>query len=711
MKHFSERIGIVKLNIILLSLISLLIGLELLVVISFIFSFLPLDTSLKDLMISKAAIDYFRPEREVFLYRFFVAATMIVQVLTLMIFRKRLDEEKLWDGLRGFLISESIIVGLIFFALFKMVVYEFHYLTRVLFALSLALSVLTKILWPFRVRLGQKIQRLFYPLSQSRVAVMSGHVLFLMFIAAAIYIPNLKGAVAVVFKTDRFYHTDSFIMAPGWAVTKGLILNVDVLNHYGFVGMPIVLSNITKLFGAFTYENVLLTFMVMTIVYFMLTYLFLKSWLRSSILAAAGVLLALKFQLFWFSPSDFFIWRFPSVTVVRYFFDVLFFMFLWLHIEKRQRRYLLLMAGCVGFSLFYLIDTGVYLFFSLFVYLFITFLMEQTRLYIYKKKQDALGMSGYAFIPVIVAFILHWVFAGKHVFAKLYWQNLLECAVMFVKGSGSLPIYEGLLQKQYWAFFAGIFMGLLYLFTVIFCTALIYLKKMDTKNSIIVVIGVYGLSLYHYWICRSAPMSYLPVCIPAVFIICFWMREWIGDFEAKRGLRIALIFLSVSAFSLLTTPGFIRYPNVFNLTRNNLRQEINDFQEALSIEEDAKMIASLTREEYRVPLISSFEMAFLIKADRAPYFRRISFISSRSLQMKDFGGIIYLLKSHFNELMEKLDEDKPEIIFFEKKLILGEIPAIYYQYYEELTVLTNYVRKNYVPLRQGKYLVALARKK
>ena len=43
------------------------------------------------------------------------------------------------------------------------------------------------------------------------------------------------------------------------------------------------------------------------------------------------------------------------------------------------------------------------------------------------------------------------------------------------------------------------------------------------------VLCVYGMGLYHYYVCRSSATSYYTVCIPFVFVLC-----WLGVYRMEN---------------------------------------------------------------------------------------------------------------------------------------------------------------------------------
>ena len=695
-------------NLFLLSLVSLLEGLQVLIVTVFIFSFIPLTSDLKSVLLPEM-VSQLRPERDIFFYRIFVIATMCIQAGSLLIFRKQLNKEEFCRDLGRFAVAEMILLCVIFFALFKITVYGSCALTKNLFYFALSAAFLQKMFWR---QVKCLISRLNDVLAHEKVYALFAKicdVLMPLLIFLIVYIPNRAGAIAKIFTNDRLYHFDSFIMAPAWAFLKGLTLNVDVFSQYS-VGMPVLIGTLSRVWKDISYENILLTMICLSVIYFVLCYVLLRVWLKDPLLAILGVLMIFKFQMFHYDASDFFLWKHPSGSVVRHFFDMVFFILLWLFTQSSDRKFLLFAAICSGVSLFYMTDTGVYQLITLYAYLFLLLAIPHCRNFLFRSKKSILGAPIYLLLPLATAFLLLWSIVGNHIFQFSFWRETSQYVRLTAGGFDALPLLYGLEQKFYYAFFLACVIIFVYVLTMIFVTTLAVYKKVNPEKIFIVAVSIYGLCLLHYYMFRSGPMSYRGATIPFVFIMCFGIDWILQNYDKAFRHRILAGAVALASFALLTSHAFIRYPNFLNLMNNAFGDEQKHMAEDLTIDADAQFIKSLTSNDERVALISSFEVAMLMKADRKPFFYYFPLLNPRSLYIKDFGGTKLTTTEQLAKTIHQLDTSKPGLVFIEKKLFNGEIPRIYYEKYSALTILVKYLHEHYEPAQKGYFLMALKRK-
>jgi hypothetical protein len=69
---------------------------------------------------------------------------------------------------------------------------------------------------------------------------------------AVLWVWDLQAVVVSAFGNDRFYHVDSFLMAPGWAYANGLALNMDIGSAYSII-IPAVFGSLAAALGRFDY--------------------------------------------------------------------------------------------------------------------------------------------------------------------------------------------------------------------------------------------------------------------------------------------------------------------------------------------------------------------------------------------------------------------------------------------------------------------------
>ncbi len=528
----------------------------------------------------------------------------------------------------------------------------------------------------------------------------------IVFIFLAIYIPDQAAVLAKIYTHDRWYHLDSFVMGPGWASLNGLKAYVDFSSQYG-IGMPFIVGHLANLLGGFSYENVFLTFFVLAGFYFTACYIFLRVWLSNVWLAILGILLALKMQMFLYDASDFFVWKHPSGSVVRYFFDVGFFIFLWLFLRFDKKIFLTMAAFWVGLAVFYITDSGVYLFITWLSFLLVYYGFLVDRWY----KQWGRILIHIS-LPLVVAFVGWFFLVGESLWQVSFWKQMTEyIAFITTQGLDALPFFLGLQEKLYYDFILGCIVAGAYVFTILYLLGLILLKKSDKFDIVPLVISIYGLCVYHYFVFRSAPQSYRAVIIPFVFIVCFWI-DWMSKrkFQEQSG-KILYLLVVVVGLVLLFSSAFLRYPNVFHPLDQSFADDTEMFLDDLNIGQDVALIDRWTIPQERVTLISSFDVALLVKANRKPALYYFPFLNARFMRMKDFGGIKVITWKQFSNVYEKIEKNAPLHVFIEKKLLLKGLPMIYYEKYPLLTVLVKYMHDHYRIVDEGHYLVALERQK
>jgi len=291
-----------------------------------------------------------------------------------------------------------------------------------------------------------------------------------------LFIPKTQDVIAKLLSIDRLNHFDTFLGAPGWAAFSGLKLNVDIFSQYG-LGMPIILSRMVGLLGRFDHANILTVFVGIAIVYYIIYYIFLRVWLRSIVLALIGLMLAMKIHMFSPDATEYLIWKHPSTSVVRYFFDGLFFLLLVFHNRNIEKKiYLFGIALLNGIALFYILDTGIYLLITAYAYLVMTLIVPAYREKMYKQIKDYALLIVYVLLPLVLDFLLTLSYAGKAALSSGFWLNMKEYVDLAMGGFDGLPIYWGLGEGLFSSFFFGVVILLTYLVTISVWGSLLLLR-------------------------------------------------------------------------------------------------------------------------------------------------------------------------------------------------------------------------------------------
>ena len=231
---------------------------------------------------------------------------------------------------------------------------------------------------------------------------------------------------------------------------------------------------------------------------------------------------------------------------------------------------------------------------------------------------------------------------------------------------------------------------------------------MPYQDILAIIISLYGLGIYHYYIVRSSAESVPVISTPCLLLICFWLKNILSHVSHSLSRKILLVLTSISAFALITTHGFLRYPNVMNFTQKTFTLEKQVLKESLLGSKDLELISRLTKSQEGVCLFSSQDTVILMQADRKPYLYYVPIMLPRSFKIRDFGGLVFFNQERFQKTIQDLDTKRISYVFMEKKLF--ELPKFYYAHFESLRLLLEYLRNHYELEFQGESLVALKRK-
>ena len=708
-ENIKKRLTLQTRNVFWLTVIAVVLGLQGLALLVFAFHFIPLSTDAVFTVLGPYK-DLFRPEREMMFYRVFVLSVIVFQSSAVLFFRRRLSDPGLLPPLRRYACAETGLLAVLLLLAFKLAVYGPVRFLQIFFVFVLLCCFGIKAGWFFISRRlpGGGILGVFetvVPPAGRRL----GHAAVFLSIFLIVYVPP---DVALTCLTDNYIHLDSFVMSPGWASLKGHVLNVDTISAYG-VGMPALLARLARVCGGFQYTTVLGVLMGLAVVYFAVSYWALYMWFRNALLAFLAVLIMMKMHLFSHGPEHF-IWQTPSATIIRYFWDSVFFLLLIRHVQTGSGRFLWSSGLCVGVALCYLTDTGLYLIVAFYAYLFLTMIIPACREQFFPTREILVLSLSLFFVPWLCLAAGLPVLVGRQVFNPEFWHNTGEMMQLFVGGFGPLPIDTALQARQFFNFFLGLLMPLVYILTGTFVAALVSLRAVSPRNILAVIWSVYGLGVYHYYVCRSGSTSFYAVVVPFVMVLSFWAYIILKSVPSRGQRTVVTGALVIWILLMVTDLGFINYPRLCNVSGVSYRKRRETFAATRATQyiapEDIDLIRRMTGPEDKVCLFSAWETAMLIQADRRPFFYYFRLVTPRAMDQLDFGGTDLITMERVQKTLRQFDEEKPPFVFIEKKLFAAEIPAIYYAHYQDLFLIVQYLREHYVPVMKGKHLLALQRK-
>lgn len=686
--------------VVVLALWAFLEALQLLFLLCLAFSFIPVHYRSFAREMFPVYWSDIRPEREMFFYRAFVVCAIVLQAAFVWQGR-RLQAPLARRHLQQYLAVAGIWIFLQIFAAFKIFIFGDPAWARYLLYASTAGAVVTRLFWPELCRLVPWLAARGRRLFPASAALKAWDCAFALLLIAVLAVPDIDRALARIFTSDKFFHLDRFLMAPAWAHLNGLVLNKDVISEYG-VALPAVLGQILARTGGFDYGPAIVLIISTAIAYYLLAYTLLRRWLCSRAIATFGTLLAVKLQLFHWGVLPL-VWRFPSATPLRYFPDVFFLLCILSHIRSGRKVWLWAAAVITGVSLAWVIDAGVYMLGALLVY---------TLAHAYERR---LPLAAYFQMPLTVllaslstAGLILWSLQGNLVFDAAYWSNHFEYVRLFLQGWGGLPMTDGLKEKQFFAFIMGFIIPVVYVWTLIIAAALCFLRRGMRENLFVLVVCVYGLGLYHYFIYRSAVTSYYVVCLPFVFIVCFWLSQLLASAKAALAVTVKAVLIAGVLGALLTGFLFMHYPNALNLSGLDWTGEKDTYRRQFDFTQDAALIGRLTSPQQKVPVIANSEVRILMQAGRKPFFYYFPVIESHvPVYGLAFTGTFLITASSMEKTLDQLSVQKPPYIFVEKQLLEGPEALKARAASETFRQLLDYVQNNYAAAEQGQHLVAM----
>lgn len=743
-------------NIVFITVLSLCSAIQALVVMAWALSFMRPISSISTVVLPEWQY-LLKPEWEMVEFRWVIIIAVMVQAYLIYRFKSRINDHQLKSFLSKVMITEVLLTALILSACFKMIIYA-TYPQLASFALSilLILSVIHKII-PRQVH-AHVSQWGAWVVAPTHIIRLQRWFTIAMpcLIVGILYVPNITGAMARFFIGEQFHHNDSFIFGPAWAYVSGCRLNIDVISQYG-VGLPIVITTLAKIFGKFSYEHIVMSMLTMIMAYYLIWTWLLNRWLKQPILVCAVMLYAIKIQVFNNGVYPFSL-TYGSATVLRFWWDSLFFVALWMHISTQQRRWIIAAALASGIQLFYLTSEGVYLYAALGAYLLLYVLRPSETMH-FSLLNRLLTSFVTGILPLGIALGLAYCFIGPDVVHAQFWNNMGEFIQYFLSGFGVTPIYQSLLDKEFLASVMGFVVPLVYVMTLLIVGSLWWTRRIAYRHVFVMILSIYGLALYHYYVARSAASSYYVVALPFAFIVGFWADVMLKRISDARRHMIMLALVVGSAYALITNHLFLIYPNIFNTLKNpyvegTQRSPLKDhkpyfnhlwhefsnelkvpqnslgktdeqlmtesdfktdkalidyYNDAINFKTDVDLIQKLTSVHDAVPLISSFEIQLLMQANRKPFFYYFPLVISRPMPMRNFVRTSIYTTDQLKKTINKIQTARPPYIFMEKIFLQRPVPDYFYGQYSSFMYLRDYVLSNYKPMEEGRYLVALKR--
>jgi len=672
-------------NIWHLTLLVFVLSLQVLIVLVFIYQFVPLKMDPITEGVPQALLKLFKPNRNHLFYHVFIAVAIIGQFLVFYFYRKSLQLPELAGEIRKFLIFETVWVTWQLFAVFKILQYDNPLWARILLYTGFIAALLGKIFWPElksgikyiqvllqsdrklhslplgRDQEGENKQiDLLHPhlsspikgegsLRQIWVRVIDGGIIFILLLVIAI--PDTEKAVLRLAIYDGNNHFDQWLMAPLWAYHKGLVPALHVFNPLNW-GVPVLVNALVGFVGGVTYSHVIELLCLLAIIYYAAFYFLLRSWL-GVLPAVFGVLLAVKLQMFHLGVNPL-IWIYPGQSILRHLFDVAVFFCMLMFARGAGEFFLWMAEVIIGVSLAYVFDTGVYMLGALYAYLVVLMAFKDTRCLLCPSPRQWRKVLGLFLIPLLLMVSVLLSCFGPAVFHKEFWANSFTNIPPWLNGFEAVSIFSCLKERNFFAFFASFVPPVIYTMGAALTVNMVYFRRWRTEKLFLIPLSVYGLGVYSHFLWHSTINFYYMVPLPLVGCLCFWGMQILGGLNKIQQRLIKLILVIAVGMALFTDAIFTHYPNVFNMAQENWDQQKAIYRDNFNFTRDANFVWYWTSPGQQVALISGFETQILIQADRPPFF---------------YNSMTLLNQADIQRMVEQLDKGRPAQVFIDKRLL------------------------------------------
>lgn len=390
-------------------------------------------------------------------------------------------------------------------------------------------------------------------------------------VIAVVYLPGWRQLAGNAFVGEEFLHIDYFAMGPAIAFEKGVALGSVFHPYYG-VGWALALTKV-PLVRTLSYGHFVRLEVIYGCIYFIGVYGLLRVLTRSWQWATAGTALAILLQVCGsFGAAAFYIWRFPSATVLRWAFDVWFFLACLLYLRTRKELWLVAGGVVVGLALMFQTDTGLYLGLAAgFLWLCLWGMAPGPAGGAAKRRLIRTGaiavVLGVSVFGLGLGVASRWTFLGGK-----FWTGWLENLQLTQSGATLLPL-TGVAGRKVLLFFA--LMMATYLAVAGYVVFRLVHRRLTAELILLGSMAVYGFLTLLYFVGRSNPHNLFRPAVPFALVLAgsgaviqAHLRRGADANRYPRRLaqpvQRALPWLAMAAavVMLVQHPGFRNYPNL-----------------------------------------------------------------------------------------------------------------------------------------------------
>ena len=371
-------------------------------------------------------------------------------------------------------------------------------------------------------------------------------------IVAVLYVPGWRRLAGNAFAGEEFLHIDYFAMASARAFDAGVALGTTMHVYYG-VGWALILSKL-PLVGTLSYGEFIRLEVVYGCLYFVAVYALLRIFVGDWRWAAAGTALAVLAQLFAGYTTALVLWRFPSATVLRWAFDVGFFLAGLQYLRTRRPVWLVAGGVLVGLALLCVTDSGSYLALSAVFFWACLWRLSPRPPALLRVGVQA-GVAGLAVLFLGLQVASRWTaFSGA--FREGWLENLR------LTGAGAtLQPMTAIVDRTPLAWFT--LMVATYLVVAGYTVVRLVHGHLNERTVLLGTVAVYGLFTMLYFVGRSNELNLFRPAVPFVIVVVGYAATVHAGRRAKPALaRLPHVALAVALTAVVIHPGVRVYPGL-----------------------------------------------------------------------------------------------------------------------------------------------------
>lgn len=371
-------------------------------------------------------------------------------------------------------------------------------------------------------------------------------------VVALLYVPGWRELAGDAVAGEGALHLDFFGLGPSLAYKSGLALGGEVHPYYG-VGWALVFGRLDLL----SYGHLMRFEILYGCVYFSAVYVLVRLLTGDRRWAAAGTALAVLFQLFARWPAEFTLWRFPSATVLRWPFDVWFFLACLAGLRSRRPGWGVAATALVGLTVVFQTETALALGLALAFWWAARWRDEGPGAL---RALPAAAVAAGAVVVVGLGTASRWTLVSGD-----FVRGWLENVRLGVRGATLLPIVDLPWVADVIAF---VVIVVTYLAFASFAVVQVARRQATTAAVMLGSIALYGIVTLLYFVGRSNPNNLYRSTVPLAILLAAggglaW-RAWTEGRSTPARPAVFLPWAAVTAavVALAAVPSVRAYPGL-----------------------------------------------------------------------------------------------------------------------------------------------------